>query len=128
MFLTTSKAPYDTLIEFLHQTGTQYIDTGIKPNGKSVVATIDAKLNVLDIQQRFFGVSSDSDNGGFSFDCYVNGGGLWASACKDGNGNWQKNKAGKKATKDRVWVSLSADEIKKHSLFIKNHCYPITKG
>ena len=26
VFLTTSKAPYDTLIEFLRQTGTQYID------------------------------------------------------------------------------------------------------
>ena len=47
VFLTTSAAPYDTLIEFLRQTGTQYIDTGIKPNGKSVVATIDAKLNAF---------------------------------------------------------------------------------
>ena len=36
VFLTTSAAPYDTLIESLRQTGTQYIDTGIKPNGTSV--------------------------------------------------------------------------------------------
>ena len=121
VFLTTSKVPYDTLIEFLRQSDEQYIDTGIKPDGKSVVATIDAKFNVLDLQQRFFGVSSDSDAvGGFSFDFYINGKGFWASACKDGKGNWQKNKAEKKATTDRVWVSLSADEITKHSLFIKN--------
>ena len=117
VFLTTSAAPYDTLIEYLRQTGTQHIDTGIKPNGNSAVAVIDAKLDSnATRQQRFFGVSSSADDTAkFSFDCYINGSGYFASACKNGQGDW---KSTGKFTTDRVRISLSAAD--KHRVAITN--------
>ena len=116
VFLTSSAAPYDTLIESLRQTGTQYIDTGIKPNGTSV-AVMDTKFDSnATRQQRFFGISSgDDDSAGFSFDCYINGSGKFASACKDGKGDWKEAGA---FTTDRVRISLSAKE--KHRIVITN--------
>ena len=116
VFLTTSAAPYDTLIEYLRQTSAsqEYIDTGIKPNGKSAVAVIDAKLDSnATRQQRFFGVSGSSAI--FSFDCYINGSGYFASACKDGDGDW---KSTGKYTTDRVRILLSAAD--KHRIIITN--------
>ena len=116
VFLTTSAAPYDTQIEYLRQSGTQYIDTGIKPDGTSV-AVMDTKFDSnATRQQRFFGISSGDDSTAvFSFDCYINGNGYFATACKDGKGDWKK--AGTFTT-DRVRISLSAE--KKHQVIITN--------
>ena len=118
VFLTTSKAPYDTLIEFLRQSGEQYIDTGIYPSSTSV-AVMDVKLDSKEpAQQRLFGVSSDKDGGDhakFSFDCYINGSFKFATACKDGVGDWKTTDA---FTTDRVLVSLSA--VEKHRTVIQN--------
>ena len=126
VFLTTSSAPYDTLIESLRQTGTQYIDTGIKPNATSV-AVMDVALDSNTTkQQRFFGISSnkkknsknkevDDDSAQFSFDCYINGSGYFATACKNGRGDWESTL---KFTSDRVRISLSAAE--RHHVNITN--------
>ena len=116
VFLTTSAAPYDTQIEYLRQSGTQYIDTGIKPDGTSV-AVMDTKFDSnATRQQRFFGISSGDDaTAVFSFDCYINGNGKFASACKDGIGDWKEAAA---FTADRVRISLSAKD--KHRIVITN--------
>ncbi|MBQ7189439.1 MAG: autotransporter-associated beta strand repeat-containing protein [Kiritimatiellae bacterium] len=107
VFLTTSAAPYDTLIESLRQTGTQYIDTGIYPDSNTV-AVIDAKLDSrYPRQQRFFGVSSSDKTAVFSFDAYVNSGGNIATACQSGEGNW---KATSRIPTVRSRIYLSAAE------------------
>ena len=116
VFLTTSAAPYDTLIESLRQTGSQYIDTGIRPDSTSV-AVMDTQLDSnVTRQQRFFGISSgNSDAAKLSFDCYINGSGNFATACKNGKGDWKE--AGTFTT-DRVRISLSAAD--KHRIVITN--------
>ena len=112
VFLTTSSAPYDTLIESLRQTGTQYIDSGIKPD-PTTIASLDFQFSdASTVQQRVFGVSSDkyknkNDNTAlFSFDAYISGKGLWASACIDGKGDWLAS--GVSATTDRMTITLDA--------------------
>ena len=115
VFLTTSAAPYDTLIESLRQTSTQYIDSGIKPD-PTTIASLDFQFDALTVQQRVFGVSSDTYKSGkttknddtalFSFDAYISGKGLWASACKDGKGDWLAS--GVSATTDRMTITLDA--------------------
>ena len=116
VFLTTSAAPYDTQIEYLRQSGEQYIDTGIKPDATSV-AVMDTKFDSNNpTQQRFFGISSgNSAAAGLSFDCYINGSGKFASACKNGKGDWKE--AGTFTT-DRVRISLSA--LERHHITITN--------
>ena len=116
VFLTTSAAPYDTQLEYLRQSGSQYIDTGIKPDWTSV-AVMDTKFDSnVTRQQRFFGISSgDDDTALFSFDCYINGSGKFATACKNGKGDWKEAGA---FTTDRVRISLSAAE--KHHVTITN--------
>ena len=123
VFLTTSTASYDTLIEFLRQSGEQYIDTGICPNYSSV-AVMDAKLDSNSIaQQRFFAVSADDASANFAFDVYINGNtksskgpirGI-SSACKDGKGDFVAACA---FTSDRLLIYLSA--VDKHHIVIKN--------
>ena len=112
VFLTTSAAPYDTLIESLRQTSTQYIDSGIKPD-PTTIASLDFQFSdASTVQQRVFGVSSDKYNNKndntalFSFDAYISGKGLWASACKDGKGDWLAS--GVSATTDRMTITLDA--------------------
>ena len=116
VFLTTSAAPYDTQLEYLRQSGTQYIDTGIRPD-KTSVAVMDTKFDSnATRQQRFFGISSGDDGTALlSFDCYINGNGKFATACKDGKGDWKEAGA---FTTDRVRISLSAAE--KHHVTITN--------
>ena len=116
VFLTTSAAPYDTLIESLRQTVSQYIDTGIKPDSTTIVSLDFQFSDVSTKQQRVFGVSSDTykknnktyddATAKFSFDAYINGSGFWASACKDGKGDWISSEVS--ATKDRMMITLDA--------------------
>lgn len=118
VFLTTSEAPYDTLIESLRQSGSQYIDTGIYPD-PTTVAVMDTKFDSnATRQQRFFGISSDKTSGDyaeFTFDTYINGDGKFASACKNGIGDW---KAAGTFTSDRVQILLSA--VENHHVVITN--------
>lgn len=108
VFLTTSEAPYDTLIESLRQSGSQYIDTGIYPDGTSV-AVMDTKFDSNKTkQQRFFGVSSDKKAVLFNFDVYVNGSGYFASACNDDVGSFKQ--AVKSFSTDRIRITLSATD------------------
>ena len=118
VFLTTSSAPYDTQLEYLRQSGTQYIDTGICPNGTSVAVMDVEMFNTTTAQQRFFAVSADDDSSVFAFDVYINGKSPKniASACKDGHGDFEAS--GMKPTTDRLRISLSAAE--NHHLFITN--------
>lgn len=108
VFLTTSEAPYDTLIESLRQSGSQYIDTGIYPDG-TTVAVMDTKFDSNKTkQQRFFGVSSDKKAVLFNFDVYVNGSGYFASACNDDEGSFKQ--AVKSFSTDRIRITLSATD------------------
>ena len=106
VFLTTSAAPYDTLIESLRQSGTQYIDTGIKPDSTTFVSLDFQFSNVSTKQQRIFGVSSDDGSASFSFDAYLNGSYIWASACQNGKGDWLAS--GLLGSTDRLTISLDA--------------------
>ena len=108
VFLTTSAAPYDTLIESVRSTGSQYINTGIKPDS-TTIASLDFQFsNASTTQQRVFGVSSDSGKNyaTFSFDAYINGSGYWASACQDGGGDFLASS--QKASTDRLTITLDA--------------------
>ena len=108
VFLTTSAAPYDTLIESVCSTGSQYINTGIKPD-PTTIASLDFQFSDASTkQQRVFGVSSDSgkDYATFSFDAYINGSGDWASACQDGGGDFLGSS--QKASTDRLTITLDA--------------------
>ena len=116
VFLTTSAAPYDTRIESLRQTGTQYFDTGICPTSNTV-AVIDVKFDSrYPRQQRLFGVSSNDGTSLFSFDAYLNGSGNIATACRSGSGNWKGTSFN---PLERVQVYLSAAE---------NHRAVLTRG
>ena len=113
VFLTTSSAPYDTQIEYLRQTGSQYIDTGIYPDYTTVAVMDVEMLDTTTVQQRFFGVSDD--NAVFAFDVYINGSQKIASACADGRGDFKAS--GMASTTARLLISLSAAEKR---LDIKN--------
>ena len=104
VFLVESAYPFDTPVEAIRQTGTQYIDTEICPD-PTTFASLDFKFDeVVKVQQRVFGVSAGNAN--FSFDAYINGAGVWASACADGAGDWLASSLGAEAT--RLTVSLDA--------------------
>jgi hypothetical protein len=123
VFLTTSAAPYDTQLEYLRQSGSQYIDTGICPD-YTTIAVMDVSLDSNSTaQQRFFAVSGDDATDLFAFDVYINGNtnskkgpirGI-SSACKDGVGDF---KAACAFSSDRLLISLSAEE--KHHIIITN--------
>ena len=116
-FLVENAYPFDTPVEAIRQTGTQYIDTEIKP-GPTTFASLDFKFDeAVKWQQRAFGVSAGSAN--FSFDAYINGAGLWASACVDGDasgGGFKASSLGAEAS--RVTVSLDAAS---GNLVVYNH-------
>ena len=113
-FLVENVYPFDTPVEAIRQTGTQYIDTEINP-GPTTFASLDFKFDeAVKVQQRVFGVSAGSAN--FSFDAYINGAGYWASACADGSGDFKASSLGAEAS--RVTVSLDAAS---GNLVIYNH-------
>ena len=113
-FLVENAYPFDTPVEAIRQTGTQYIDTEINPD-PTTFASLDFKFDeAVKVQQRVFGVSAGSAN--FSFDAYINGAGYWASACTDGSGDFKASSLGAEAS--RVTVSLDAAS---GNLVIYNH-------
>ena len=59
-FLVENAYPFDTPVEAIRQTGTQYIDTEINP-GPTTFASLDFKFDeAVKVQQRVFGVSAGS--------------------------------------------------------------------
>lgn len=108
-FLVENRLPYDTLVESLRQTGTQWFDTGMKPNYRTwcrVAVQFDSNETR---QQRAFGITSDgNDAAGFSFSLYINGSGYWSSACQDGRGNWAWG-GWSIATTQRAMLTLDAN-------------------
>ena len=113
-FLVENAYPFDTPVEAIRQTGTQYIDTEINP-GPTTFASLDFKFDeAVKWQQRVFAVSAGSAN--FSFDAYINGAGYWASACTDGSGDFKASSLGAEAS--RVTVSLDAAS---GNLVVYNH-------
>ena len=108
VFLVDSVYPFDTRIEAIRQTTTktQYVDTGVIP-GPTTFVSLDFKFDsAATAQQRIFGVASDDGSSLFSFDTYINGGGNWASACRDGSGDWSAT--GWAASPARLTMSLDA--------------------
>ncbi len=86
-FLVASGAPYDHLVEAVRSNGTQYFDTGCLATPLTVASAV-ILYNTFNVQNRQFGVSHADGTDGLSFDCYINGGGKWASALSDGKGDW----------------------------------------
>ena len=76
-------------VEYIESSGTQYIDTGYKPNEDTGVLTTYQFSEVSTLQQRVYGVhGDDADNESVSYTHYINGSGGMSYAYKDGTGNW----------------------------------------
>ncbi|MGN0847486.1 MAG: hypothetical protein ACI4RA_08910, partial [Kiritimatiellia bacterium] len=82
--------------------GTQYLDTGFRPSPKTKIVADYAFTAVTPTQQRVFGVQAPGR--GLAFTHYINGGGNYAWAFQDNDGNWQNT--GVPATTDRRRVTL----------------------
>ena len=76
-------------VKYIEANGSQYIDSGYKPNQNTGIET---QFQFLDVtrQQRVYGC--DNDNGtqdnSLSYSLYINGSGYFSYAFKNGNGNW----------------------------------------
>lgn len=93
-FLVENALPYDTLVETLRQTGTQWLDTGVKP-GPTTAVTLTAWLDEVDTKQQYlFGVGTSDGTSLLSFELYIQGQGKWAANCRDGSGDWQTANTG----------------------------------
>ena len=88
-FLVDNALPYDTLVEKLRQTGTQWLDTGIRPDPTTFIE-IYSRIDKFTSQNCLFGVCSDDTTAGLVFRIYENGSRQWAGACKNASvsGNW----------------------------------------
>ena len=76
-------------VEYIESSGTQYIDTGYKPNEDTGVLATYQFSEVSTLQQRVYGVHGiDTDNESISYTLYINGSGGMSYAYKDGTGNW----------------------------------------
>lgn len=82
--------------------GTQYVDTGYRPTPKTKIVADFAYVDVTTLQQRVFGESGG--NAGITFSSYINGGGNYAWAVQNHDGNWQSTDV--KATADRRRITL----------------------
>ena len=78
--------------------GTQYVDTGYRPTPKTKIVADFAYVDVTTLQQRVFGESGG--NAGITFSSYINGGGNYAWAVQNHDGNWQSTDV--KATADQL--------------------------
>lgn len=118
LFLSESVRPYDHLLSSLGLDGRQWLITDYYANPKTV-AMCDIELSDLTTQQRPFGADSDSEDHAFSCAVYINGGGYWAFAAKDGKGNWQWTSC--KAKKERTRLMLDVPNAR---LSIFSPSYP----
>lgn len=76
-FLVENALPYDTLVESIRQTGTQYLDAGVRAGPGSTVRA-DFALDTNDpTQQRLFGERSYNQSGTLNLELYIGGGGVW---------------------------------------------------
>ena len=76
-------------VDYIESTGTQYIDTGYKPNADTGVLATYQFSEVSTLQQRVYGVhGDDADTDSVSYAHYINGSGGMSYAYKDGTGNW----------------------------------------
>ena len=80
------KWPY-TALEYIESTGTQYIDTLVKPK-KSIGFYIDFQYTTATVQQYLFGHTYSSGTTGISYCFYINDNGCWAYAYNNGQGSW----------------------------------------
>ena len=91
-----------TELEYIESTGTQYIDTGYRPNPETGVK-VDFQYTDLTQQQSVFAVYGDNSNSSsFSYSLYINYLSNLAYAYTNGAGNWQNT--GIAANTDRhIW-------------------------
>ncbi len=71
---------------YIQSDGTQYIDTGYRPTPKTKVIADYAFTATTPVQQRVYGVSGGST--GLTVNHYINGGGHYAWAFQNNDGNW----------------------------------------
>ena len=82
-FLVENALPYDTLVESIRQTGTQYLDAGIRAGPGSTVRA-DFALDTNDpTQQRMFGERSYNQSGTLNLGLYIGGSGGWSATIVD---------------------------------------------
>ena len=82
-FLVENALPYDTLVESIRQTGTQYLDAGVRAGPGSTVRA-DFSLDTNDpTQQRLFGERSYDRSDPLNLELYIGGGGGWSATMVD---------------------------------------------
>ena len=82
-FLVENALPYDTLVESIRQTGTQYLDAGVRAGPGSTVRA-DFALDTNDpTQQRMFGERSYNQSGTLNLGLYIGGSGGWSATIVD---------------------------------------------
>ena len=82
-FLVENALPYDTLVESVRQTGTQYLDAGVRAGPGSTVRA-DFSLDTNDPkQQRLFGERSYNQIAPLNLELYIGGNGGWSATMVD---------------------------------------------
>ena len=82
-FLVENALPYDTLVESVRQTGTQYLDAGVRAGPGSTVRA-DFSLDTNDpTQQRLFGERSYDRSDPLNLELYIGGSGGWSATMVD---------------------------------------------
>ncbi len=82
-FLVENALPYDTLVESVRQTGTQYLDAGVRAGPGSTVRA-DFSLDTNDpTQQRLFGERSYDRSDPLNLELYIGGSGGWDAISGD---------------------------------------------
>ena len=95
-----------TQIEYTESTWTQYIDTNYKVT-KDTGIEVTYQFSSTTTQQRVFGVQ-DTSASGITFEFYINNGGTWAYASKDGGGQW--NSTGITADTNKHTLKFNVDK------------------
>ena len=95
-----------TQIEYTKSTWTQYIDTNYKVT-KDTGIEVTYQFSSTTTQQRVFGVQ-DTSASGITFEFYINNGGTWAYASKDGAGQW--NSTGITADTNKHTLKFNVDK------------------
>ena len=120
-FLVEDARPFDALVERVRQTGTQWIDTGVRPcpgSRAEIGFRLDSKTPA---QQRLFGVESSGNAAAlFTFSAYVNGQSCLSVNSLDGGGHWRNTYVGVDTEHEQILVLDSRPGFSSYSAVVTN--------